>query len=397
MAGEEDGSMDELRSEIDEYPLPESSAQEDKKESSYKNVDVTIRFKKEQVKDTKGHVLFSDVGEDVRSSSYDEKRGVLRVPIVLAKEMVYDYSDYSAYRPKEELEAVAKYVVGVPVTRDHPVERMVTDRAEVLGTAVEAEYADDELRAILEITDKVLIEDIQSGKLKGVSPGHFSRLDRSASGAFNGVPYDLTQRDVYIDHIAIVREGRCNVSDGCGILLDTKEEADKEGNKKKKEGDEREKMVSEEVLTKLDLVLGAADKLKDEALKADLVGLKEALEMDQSSKKEPETDAKVDAEKAKVLDEAVKKVTKERDELRTQLDEIVSAEKVKLVDELGSLQDVKAEEQLKEMSLDALKADIELVKALRGDDKFTLDIDARGDADAAIKSKYKEVGRGGNG
>jgi hypothetical protein len=105
-------------------------------------------------------------------------------------------------------------------------------------------------------------------------------------------------------------------------------------------------------------------------------------------------DRKGDSKDAKT-DEAVKKVENERDELKVQLDEIVEVEKEKLIDELGSLQDVKDEDKLKEMSLDELKSDLELVKALRGS-KFVVDDDGRAEGGSgAILNAYKGVGKGG--
>lgn len=394
MSGDGKGNLDELARELrnDEYPLPE---EKDKKQVSYENVDVTITFKKETEKDTlideKKRVLFADSGFVLDNLQFDKTKNVLRIPIVLAKEMVYNYDDYDAFRPRDELEAIASFIKGVPVTRGHPEGKIVTDRSEVLGCAVDAEFEDDELRAVLEITNKDLIEDIQTGKLRGVSPGHFSRLDKAASGEYEGTHYDVTQRDIYVDHIAIVEEGRCNVADGCGIVMDesVKEGDDKEG---KKEEDEKRIMVSKGILDILGAAMKLAEKLEDEELKTKLEELEKALEAE--AEKGAEGDEKKE-EMTEVNDELLKKTKVERDELRTELDAIVSEAKTKLVNELGTLQEVKAEDELKAMSLDALKSDLELVKALR-DTKVAFDDDGRAEGGSgAIKSAYKEVGRKG--
>lgn len=399
----EDGAdLDELKNELegDEYPLPEKRdgypLPEAGKKVTYKDVDITITFKKESKKDSitderiEGRTLFTDAGFGLSELVFDDDQNVLRVPIILAKEMVYNYDDYDAFRPKEELEAVAAYLKGVPVTRGHPAGKIVTDRSEVLGWAIDAEFEDDELRVVLEISDKDLIEDIRSGKLKGVSPGHFSRLDKSASGEFDGTHYDVTQRDIFIDHIAVVEEGRCSTEDGCGIGLNMEHRVDSTENKQ--EEDEKGIMVSKSILAKLDAALKLAEKLEDKALKEKLEELKKALIEEETEDKAKEGDAKEEA-KTKELDEAMKKVTDERDELKVHLDEIVSEEKAKLVDELKSIQDVKTEDQLKEMSLDGLKSDLELVKALR-DSKITFGDKDEG-ADGTIKNAYQGVGRKG--
>jgi hypothetical protein len=401
MGGAEDEeNLDKLASELnnDEYPKPEGREEyplPEKKEVSYENVDVTIKFRKEIKKDSetdeKKRTLFTDTGFGLSGSLFDEDRNILRVPIVLAKEMVYRYDNYDAFRPREELKAVAAYLKGVPVTRGHPAEKIVTDRSEVLGCAVDAEFEDDELRVVLEISDKDLIADIKSGELKGVSPGHFSRLDRSASGEYEGAHYDVTQRDIYIDHIAIVAEGRCSTEDGCGIGLNT--ECGVDSTKKKQKEDETGRMVSKDILGKLNMALKLAEKLEDKALKEKLEELKKALmEEEEEQAKKKEGDAKEEV-KTKELDEAMKKVTEERDGLRVELDAIVKEEKKKLIDEMKSLQDVKSEDTLKEMSLDSLKSDLELVKAIR-DNKITFgDKDEGGDS--TIKTAYQGVGRKG--
>jgi hypothetical protein len=394
MSGDGEENLDELARELrnDEYPLPE---EKDEKQVSYKNVDVTITFKKDTEKDAiideKKRVLFTDSGFVLDNLQFDETKNVLRIPIVLAKEMVYHYDDYDAFRPRDELEAIASFIKGVPVTRGHPEGKIVTDRSEVLGCAVDAEFEDDELRAVLEITNKDLIEDIRTRKLRGVSPGHFSRLDKAASGEYEGKHYDVTQRDIYVDHIAIVEEGRCNVADGCGIIMD---ESVKEGDDKERKKEEGEKriMVSKGILDILGAAIKLAEKLEDEALKTKLEELEKALEAE--TEKGAEGDEKK-GEKAKINDELLKTVRAERDELKVKLDEIVSEEKTKLVDELGTLQDVKTEEQLKVMSLDALKSDLELVKALR-DTKVTFGDDRQAESGSgAIANAYKEVGRKG--
>jgi hypothetical protein len=266
-----------------------------------------------------------------------------------------------------------------------------------MGWAVDAEFEDGELKVVLEISDKDLIEDIQSGKLKGVSPGHFSRIDKNASGEFEGQHYDVTQRDIFVDHIAIVEEGRCNVEDGCGIMLDTKEEKN-DGNKKKdRMGDEGIKMVSENIMSELGSAIELAEKLDDNALKEILKEVKKALETEMEKMKEGDerrADKEEEIEKEKIHDEAMKTLKKERDDLKETLDAIVETEKTKIVDELGTLQDVKTEEQLKEMSLDALKSDLELVKALKGGDKVAFG-DMSGDEKTAIAEAYQGVGRKG--
>lgn len=396
-------NLDELRNELDEYPLPEDSKSSypkpgERSKISYKDVDVTITFNKESKtgEEDEARVLFADSGFDFSEMIYDDKSEKLRIPIVLAKEMVYHYDSYDAFRPKDELEAVAAYLKGVPVTRGHPEAKMVTDREEVLGWAVEAEFEDDELRAVLEVTDKELINDIRTKKLQGVSPGHFSRLDKTSSGDYDGEHYDLTQRDIFVDHIAIVERGRCSTDDGCGIMVSTKLDE-----VKTKEGNEEKAMKG--ILSKLNVAIGLAEKLDDESLKTKLEEIKKAIEEEDEKMASGDSaegqhshgslDESSDQKHALIADEAaIKKVETERDALKVELDAIIEAEKVKLVDELGSIQDIKPKEALEQMSLDSLKSDLELVTALR-ESKFSTDGQGgASDGKEAIKSAYKSVG-----
>jgi len=402
----DEGDLDELREELDEYPLPADKESdypkpEDRKSVSYKNVDVTVEFNKES-KTAEGdeeRILFTDGGFDFGGMIWNDKTEKLRIPIVLAKEMVYHYDSYDAFRPKEELKAVAGFLKGVPVTRGHPEAKMVTDREEVLGWAIEGEFEDDELRAVLEIADKDLINDIRSKKLQGVSPGHFSRLDRTTSGEYDGEHYDLTQRAIFVDHIAIVERGRCNMEDGCGIMMNTKLDVTKT-----KEGDEGKAMKG--IVSKLKEAIDLAAKLEDEQLKTKLEEILKAIEEEEKAASGDgasagglsHPDEKSDQNQSVVdgIDEtAMKQLKEERDTLKVELDTIVKDEKVKLVDELSTLQDVKTGEELKNMSLDSLKSDLKLVKALR-ESKFSTDGHGdSGDSQAKIKSAYKSVGTKG--
>jgi hypothetical protein len=115
MSGKDD-NLDKLAAELrnDEYPLPEE--REKKEQITYKNVDVTIKFRKETENDSvaEERILFTDAGSKFNDLLYDRVREVLRVPIVLAKEMIYHYDDYDAFRSADELEAVANYIKGIP-------------------------------------------------------------------------------------------------------------------------------------------------------------------------------------------------------------------------------------------------------------------------------------------
>jgi hypothetical protein len=150
-----------------------------------------------------------------------ESDGIISVPATIAKHMIQDYDGLKVLKPATELEAAAGYADGIPVTRDHPPAGIVTDRGEVLGFLKSPLFENDELKGILEIADKDLATDVKDGKLKELSVGFFCNLDRS-EGTVGDAKYDAIQKDIFLNHVAVVDAGRCSLADGCGIHTDSK-------------------------------------------------------------------------------------------------------------------------------------------------------------------------------
>ena len=153
-------------------------------------------------------------------SGMTEKDGILSIPAVIAKHMIQDYDDLKVLKPAEELEAAAMFADGIPITRDHPNAGIVTDRAEVLGFLKDPTFENDELKGILNIADKDLAADVKDGKLTGLSIGFFCDLDRT-EGTVGDAKYDAVQKDIFLNHVAIVDQGRCSIEDGCGFHTDS--------------------------------------------------------------------------------------------------------------------------------------------------------------------------------
>jgi superfamily I DNA and/or RNA helicase len=258
------------------------------------------------------------------------------------------------------------------------------------------------------------------------------------SGEFNGKHYDATQRDIFVDHIAIVPTGRCSTSDGCGLKLDAVEEepeSKEEEKEEEKEKDEdmevekakqeveaavkiidaipkkieelesvlkeakEEKEVPGPVASKLKKAESLAGTVKSEVKKgeAKLETVAKALG-DEAEKKEgsdypnapPREDSKEEVPEVK-MDEELKAIV---DEIRVELDAMKAEEKGLLVDELVSIQDVKTPEELKELSIDALKCDLEMLKAVK-QKKLAFDSGDKNEKGSAIMDAYKTVGRKG--
>jgi hypothetical protein len=379
--------------------------------------------------------IYIDVGSEFGKAEYNDKSGILKVDSVLSKEMIYHYEDCDALRSLDELKAIAPFIKGTPITRGHPEAKIVTDRSEVLGWAVRGTIEDDELRVVLAIADKGLIEDIKSKKLTDVSAGQFSVMDNTLSGEFNGKHYNATQRNIFVDHIAIVPTGRCSTSDGCGLKLDAVEEEveeeEKEGEKERKNMEvgkaekeveaaikiiaaipkkleevesilkeaKEEKEVPGPVATKIKKAESLAGTVKTEVKKGEakletavkaLGGEAENKEGNEYPNAPARDDSKEEVPEVKI-DEKLKASV---DEIRAELDAMKAEEKGLLVDELVSIQDVKKSDELKGLSIDALKSDLEMLKAVK-QKKLAFDSGEKEENGGAIMDAYKKVGRKG--
>ena len=323
------------------YPLPQDEP------IRYTGVDVLILpkgYKGYPTPDSKQR--FNDSMESMKLDldAAEEKDGVLTVPVTVASaKHIYQYDALKVRKPLDELKAVSAFAENRPITRAHPIAGIVTDRREVLGFYKSPVIEDEQLKGILAITDKDLIADVKSKKLTDVSPGFFCDLDRDDAGDIDGEHYDATQRNIFLDHVAIVEKGRCSIEDGCGITVDTKMQ------------------VPQSVMDKIKNAIGSAKTMKEKELETLLKDLLKDVTVAKDEKKSPDIDA---ADLVKIK-EAFTAVVADRDALRNELDAIVKAEKDAIIDSLTNAQSTKTEVDLKDLSLDALKKELEMVKALK--------------------------------
>jgi len=301
--------------------------------------------------------------------------GVLEVPVIVAREMVYDYGDTKAFKPKEELEKAAQFADGIPITRSHPDAGIVTDQTEILGTFRKPKTVDEELGGVLRITDKSLIGDVLDGTLKETSGGFFCNLDRTASGDYKGQHYDATQTNIVLNHVAVVDQGRCSLEDGCGIQIDeqtaTKGEQDSPA----------------DLRGKLDTAIGMAETSYETKL-ADL--LKEVKEMlDTENKLDAKEAVKADSELNTKLSETVLTLKADNEKLRADLDAITIKEKEAIVTELSAVQDTKSKTELLKLSVLDLRKELDMVNQITA---TRLSIDNRPGSTKAIDKAYANVG-----
>lgn len=146
-------------------------------------------------------------------------QGFLRVDGYATRVGVLEYVDPSypsgirrELRLPEDLfdaESLATYD-GAPVTDDHPPELVTSTnvRAFQRGTSMAAARRDgDHVAVDLLLTDAKLIEKVHAGKVE-LSSGYRVRIDRTPGVHPIYGSYDCRQRDIRINHVAIVDVGR---------------------------------------------------------------------------------------------------------------------------------------------------------------------------------------------
>lgn len=148
--------------------------------------------------------------------------GYLCVKGIAARTGVYQYVSteldlpgpariVNVYRPPEEVfspESMASYI-DKDVTNDHPSDLVnsTTFREVSVGHVRGVERDGDNLVVDMIIKDQSAIDDIESGKAE-LSPGYTAEYVEQQGQAPDGTPYELVQRDIKINHNAVVDAAR---------------------------------------------------------------------------------------------------------------------------------------------------------------------------------------------
>lgn len=116
------------------------------------------------------------------------------------------------YRPGEEVfaEDTLRSAAHRPVTNDHPPESVTSKnwkRYSVGQTGDEVTGEGIYIRVPLMVSDESAIRDIEAGK-RELSAGYTCRLEWADGITPGGEPYDAIQRDIRLNHVAIVARGR---------------------------------------------------------------------------------------------------------------------------------------------------------------------------------------------
>lgn len=148
---------------------------------------------------------------------YDETpEGYLTVTVPITRPGVFPYQrsdgtiQMEAKLPEELFsDATIRSACSKPVTDDHPDELVTLDNFARYAKGLshtDARVQDFKLYVSMTITDKALIEKIRNGK-REISIGFLSDIV-AESGEYAGQRYEYVQRNIEINHIAIVDKGR---------------------------------------------------------------------------------------------------------------------------------------------------------------------------------------------
>lgn len=126
------------------------------------------------------------------------------------------------WRPESEVKSPAsvRTYSHAPITLGHPTVMVGKDNWKDLAkgeVSTEAEWKDGKLRLPLIVKDAAAIAAIESGT-RELSAGYTCRLEFADGVTPEGEAYDAIQRDIRINHLAIVERGRagqeCRIGDG---------------------------------------------------------------------------------------------------------------------------------------------------------------------------------------
>lgn len=146
--------------------------------------------------------------------SYTED-GFLRVRAPLTNIGVFTYltEDGTIQRelrtPEQVLDADSYQTLqGVPLTIDHPADKVTPDNAKTLSVGSISGISADSYRvyADITITDKEAIEAVKNGK-RALSCGYTCDTEQK-QGVWMGVEYDAIQTKIKYNHVALVVRGR---------------------------------------------------------------------------------------------------------------------------------------------------------------------------------------------
>ena len=195
-------------------------------EGKYDDIDqiVAIAYSKCDKGEQSDSLIWSR--EDITFDSANPLNNVIKVPVILAKEMIQLYKNgkESHFKPYEELVKAIDSQEDLPIIIEH--KRWGDD--DVVGYVKEFKCNDSkrDIRGIAYLTKSKLpmgiVDRLAKSIVVPVSIGFWANL--GDAGEFNGQKYDRIQKDIVLNHLAICINSiaRCPV-ESCGLNLDSEE------------------------------------------------------------------------------------------------------------------------------------------------------------------------------
>lgn len=178
---------------------------------------------------------FAWFAEDAEFGTVNRLNNVLKIPVILAREMIQSYDSQGKkvkhFKPYDELKkAIEGLKDDLPVIIEHS---QWTDD-DVVGYVREfrADEKDRSIKGVAYLTESLLPEAIadilKKSMVVPVSIGFWA--DIAEGGEFNGEKYDHTQKDMALNHLAIcIRSiARCPPNQ-CGLNLDSEKTSEADG------------------------------------------------------------------------------------------------------------------------------------------------------------------------
>lgn len=146
-----------------------------------------------------------------------------KIPLTAAKPIEQDYETTNGdtvtmMKPADELRDAAWSLDNAPITLGHPNTRIVDSVDLVNGFVRNPRW--DASEEALEADAYIPVDNDEAKEWisdnDGVSIGFWYETDRDT----DDTSVDGYQRDLLVDHVAIVAEGRCSREDGCGLAAD---------------------------------------------------------------------------------------------------------------------------------------------------------------------------------
>jgi hypothetical protein len=144
-------------------------------------------------------------------------QGFLRVPARISRTGVQYYADgkggvLAEYRPPEEVfssDALGSFAM-VPLTLRHPPEPVTKDNVSKfrVGTVGDPRKDGIYVSALIQIEDAKAIDAVEKDGLRELSCGYLCDLEMTPGVAPDGVKYDVIQRSIRGNHVAVLEKGR---------------------------------------------------------------------------------------------------------------------------------------------------------------------------------------------